>query len=125
MPAPVVLTCSFIVAGCCFLTSITPVTAKPGLTMRAARPGIKVVVSRAGSIIPFTMRVDQKPFNNVNVRQALWLAVDRPQFIDSALDGYSAVGDDVFSPFDYYNYSPYLSQVAYSMLPSSPNQRDA
>jgi peptide/nickel transport system substrate-binding protein len=164
--------------------------------------GVKPVVSKAGSITPFTMRVDQAPFNDVNVRQALRLLVDRQQLIDSALDGYGTVASDVFSPFDsdfdhallrqadisqakfllkkagqenatlklvtsavatgtvamatvlkeqaqaagvtilldnvpsgtffgpnylswtfsqdYYNYSPYLAQVAYSMLPASP-----
>src|SRR5262249_37351403 len=39
-------------------------------------------------------------FNDVRVRQALRLVVDRPQLIDSALDGYGTVGNDVFSPFD-------------------------
>ncbi len=164
--------------------------------------GVKTVVSKAGSITPFTMRVDQAPFSDVNVRQALRLLVDRQQLIDSALDGYGTVANDVFSPFDpdfnhaqireadipqaksllkkaghdnlsvklvtsavatgtvamatvlaeqakaagvtialdnvpagtffgpnylqwtfsqdYYNYSPYLPQVAYSMLPTSP-----
>ncbi len=164
--------------------------------------GIKAVVSKAGGMTPFTMRVDAAPFSDVNVRQALRLLVDRQQFIDSALNGYGTVASDVFSPFDpdfdpalrretdipqakfllkqagksdlhvqlttsgiatgtiqmatvlaeqakaagvtiklnsvqagtffgsdylqwpfaqdYYNYSPYLAQVAYSMLPTSP-----
>jgi peptide/nickel transport system substrate-binding protein len=46
------------------------------------------------------MRVDQPPFNDVRVRQALRLLVDRPQLIDSALDGYGVVANDVFSPYD-------------------------
>jgi peptide/nickel transport system substrate-binding protein len=164
--------------------------------------GVTTVVSQSGSITPFTMRVDQAPFNNPDVRQALRLVVDRQQLIDSALDSYGTVGNDVFSPYDpdfdhalrrqadipqakhllkqaghdsltvtlvtsavatgtvamatvlkqqaaaagitinlqnvqpgvffgpnylkwtfsqdYYNYSPYLPQVAYSMLPKSP-----
>jgi peptide/nickel transport system substrate-binding protein len=168
----------------------------------SAASGVKAVVSKAGSITPFTMRVDQAPFNDVRVRQALRLLVDRQQMINSALDGYGTVASDVFSPFDpdfdgslvrqtdipqaksllkaaghenlslklvtsaistgtvematvlaeqakaagvtitldnvpsgtffgpnylgwtfsqdYYNYSPYLAQVAYSMLPTSP-----
>ena len=56
--------------------------------------------SRAGSITPFTMRVDQAPFNDVNVRQAMRLLVGRPQLIASALDGYATAGSDVFSPYD-------------------------
>ena len=62
--------------------------------------GVRTVISRAGSIIPFTMRVDQAPFRDVSVRQALRLLVDRQQLIDSALDGYGTVANDVFSPFD-------------------------
>jgi len=62
--------------------------------------GIHVVVSKAGTIIPFTMRVDQPPFNDVRVRQAMRLLVDRPQLTDSALDGYGTVASDVFSPYD-------------------------
>ncbi len=62
--------------------------------------GVKTVASHTGAITPFTMRVDQAPFSDVNVRQALRLLVDRPQLIDSALDGYATVGNDVFSPYD-------------------------
>jgi peptide/nickel transport system substrate-binding protein len=62
--------------------------------------GVKTVPSHTGSITPFTMRVDQPPFNDVRVRQALRLLVDRPQLIDSALDGYGVVASDVFSPYD-------------------------
>jgi len=174
----------------------------PQIATLAATSGVRTVVSHAGSITPFTMRVDQAPFNDVNVRQALRLTVGRQELINSALDGYGTVGNDVFSPFDpdydssltreqdipqakfllkragkenltvqlitssvapgtvamatvlaqqaqaagvtislktvqpgvffgpdylrwtfsqdYYNYSPYLAQVAYSMLPASP-----
>ena len=46
------------------------------------------------------MRVDQAPFNDVNVRQAMRLLVGRPQLIDSALDGFATAGSDVFSPYD-------------------------
>jgi peptide/nickel transport system substrate-binding protein len=46
------------------------------------------------------MRIDQAPFSDVNVRQALRLLVDRQQLINSALDGYGVVASDVFSPYD-------------------------
>ena len=62
--------------------------------------GVKTIASHTGSITPFTMRVDQAPFNDVRVRQALRLLVNRPQLIDSALDGYGVVASDVFSPYD-------------------------
>ena len=62
--------------------------------------GITVVISQAGTIIPFTMRADQAPFSDVRVRQAMRLLVDRPQLIASALDGQGTLASDVFSPYD-------------------------
>jgi peptide/nickel transport system substrate-binding protein len=62
--------------------------------------GIRAVPSPAGTIIPFTMRVDRPPFNDVRVRQAMRLLVDRPQMIASALDGFGTLASDVFSPYD-------------------------
>ena len=72
----------------------------PQIAALATTSGIRTVVSHSGEIIPFTMRVDQAPFSDVNVRQALRLLVDRPQLIDSALDGYGTVANDLFSPYD-------------------------
>jgi peptide/nickel transport system substrate-binding protein len=69
----------------------------PGLRTTA---GVAPVVSKAGSIVPFTMRVDQPPFNDVRVRQAMRYIVNRPNLIDSALDGLATVASDVFSPYD-------------------------
>jgi peptide/nickel transport system substrate-binding protein len=66
----------------------------------ATTSGIDVVVSQAGSIVPFTMRVDQPPFNDVRVRQAMRYLVGRGQMIDSALNTYGRVAYDVFSPYD-------------------------
>jgi peptide/nickel transport system substrate-binding protein len=62
--------------------------------------GVKAFPSKTGGIIPFTMRVDKPPFNDVRVRQAMRLLVDRPQLIASALDGYGTSASDVFSPYD-------------------------
>lgn len=72
----------------------------PQLTTLADTSGITAVPSRAGTIVPFTMRTDQEPFADVRVRQALRLITDRAQLIDSALDGYGTVASDVFSPWD-------------------------
>ena len=44
---------------------------------------------------PFTMRVDQKPFDDVRVRQAFRLIADRQQLIEEALGGYGWLGNDV------------------------------
>jgi peptide/nickel transport system substrate-binding protein len=72
----------------------------PQIASLATTSGIKTVVSHSGEIIPFTMRIDQPPFNDVNVRQAMRLLVDRPQLIDSALDSYGVIANDIFSPYD-------------------------
>jgi peptide/nickel transport system substrate-binding protein len=72
----------------------------PQLSALSTVSGVTALASHAGSITPFTMRVDIPPFNDVRVRQAMRLLVDRPQLIDSALDGYGVVASDVFSPQD-------------------------
>jgi peptide/nickel transport system substrate-binding protein len=72
----------------------------PELAAIATTSGVKAVASHTGAITPFTMRVDMAPFDDVRVRQALRLLVDRPQLIDSGLDGYGVVASDVFSPYD-------------------------
>ncbi len=46
--------------------------------------------------VPFTMRLDQAPFNDVRVRQAMRLLVDRPQMRLLAFGGYGLIGNDVF-----------------------------
>jgi peptide/nickel transport system substrate-binding protein len=72
----------------------------PQIPALAKISGVRPVVSRSGQFKPFTMRVDQPPFHDPRVRQALRLLVDRQQLIDSALNGYGTVASDVFSPYD-------------------------
>jgi peptide/nickel transport system substrate-binding protein len=72
----------------------------PQMPALATTSEIRAVASPAGTIVPFTMRVDQPPFSDVSVRQAMRLLVDRPQLISSALDGYGTLASDVFSPYD-------------------------
>ena len=62
--------------------------------------GFKLVEAKSGGWDPFTMRVDKKPFDDVRVRQALRLIPDRQQMIDQAFGGFSALGNDIFAPFD-------------------------
>ena len=72
-------------------------------TQRAAlqgQSGIETVVSKTGSIQPFTMRVDKAPFTDVNVRQAFKYLIDRPAMIATSLNGYATVAHDVTSPLD-------------------------
>src|SRR6266487_1750777 len=72
----------------------------PQIAALAATGSVRTVTSHTGAITPFTMRVDQAPFNDVNVRQAMRLLVNRQQLINSALDGSGTIGADVSSPYD-------------------------
>lgn len=65
-----------------------------------ANPAIKVLESSTGSWLPFTMRVDQEPFNDPKVRQAFRLIVDRKQMVDQVLGGHGTVGNDMYAPLD-------------------------
>lgn len=46
------------------------------------------------------MQVDAAPFNDGRVRRAMKLLVDRPQMLESALQGYGRLGNDLFDWFD-------------------------
>ncbi len=60
----------------------------------------KILESNTGAWVPFTMRVDAKPFSDVRVRQAMRLICDRQQMIDQALSGYGTLGNDLYGIFD-------------------------
>jgi peptide/nickel transport system substrate-binding protein len=83
----------------------------PQIAELKSNSGVHTIVSHTGAITPFTMRVDQAPFNDVNVRQAMRLLVGRPQLIDSALSGNGVAASDVFSPYDP-NFDQSLHRVA-------------
>jgi peptide/nickel transport system substrate-binding protein len=61
---------------------------------------LKVLISHTGQWQPFTMRVDQAPFSDVRVRQAMRLIVDRPQMVEQVLSGQGRVANDMYAPFD-------------------------
>ena len=65
-----------------------------------ANPELKVLESQTGGWTPITMRVDQAPFDDVRVRQAFRLIVDRQQMVDQVLGGHGTVGNDMYAPFD-------------------------
>jgi peptide/nickel transport system substrate-binding protein len=62
--------------------------------------GQSVLQSKGVRWTPLTMRVDVAPFNDVRVRQAMRLAVNRQQMIDQALSGYGILGNDMYAPYD-------------------------
>jgi peptide/nickel transport system substrate-binding protein len=57
-------------------------------------------ISPSGAWEPITMRVDVAPFNDVRVRQAMRLLVDRTQMVENVLGGYGSVGNDLFARWD-------------------------
>ncbi|MEV4598046.1 ABC transporter substrate-binding protein [Amycolatopsis sp. NPDC049253] len=63
-------------------------------------PRMRVLRSATGTWLPFTMRVDRPPFDDVRVRQALRLVVDRDQMINQVLSGQGRPGNDLYAPFD-------------------------
>ncbi len=68
-----------------------------------------VLEADGGQWVPFTMRVDQAPFDDVRVRQAMRLIVDRQAMIDQTLSGYGTLGNDLYAPLDV-NYADDLPQ---------------
>jgi peptide/nickel transport system substrate-binding protein len=68
-------------------------------------PNVEVKVVSAPSFQPIIMWVTEKPFNDVRVRQALRLAVDRNAMMEAATGGLGVLGNDSpVSPSNpYYN----------------------
>ncbi len=65
-----------------------------------ANEEFEILDSPSGSWLPFTMRVDQPPFDDVRVRPAFRLLVDRQEMIDQVLDGRGSLGNDMYAPYD-------------------------
>jgi peptide/nickel transport system substrate-binding protein len=65
-----------------------------------ANPGLGVLISQTGAWQPFTMRVDAAPFDDVRVRQAFRLIVDRQQMVDQVLSGQGRIANDLYAPYD-------------------------
>ena len=67
--------------------------------------GKKAVISPGGGWNPFTMRVDQAPFNDVRVRQAFRLR-GRPKqdAVETVFGGHGTIGNDVFCDLAHRSY---------------------
>ena len=46
------------------------------------------------------MAVDQEPFTDVRIRQAMRLIVDRDAMVEQVLAGYGRVANDLYAPLD-------------------------
>jgi peptide/nickel transport system substrate-binding protein len=64
-----------------------------------ANSNIAILRNPASSYREFHMRVDQKPFNDKRVRQAVAYSLDRPALVQGLLHGYGQLGNDhAFAP---------------------------
>lgn len=59
-----------------------------------------VIENSAGGWLAMCMRIDTAPFNDVNVRQAMRLIVDRKQMMNQVLSGHGKIGNDLFGYID-------------------------
>lgn len=68
----------------------------PPALARAQEASEKIVLGNqhGSAFLAVTMRVDQDPFKDARVRQAMKLIPDRPAIVDSALDGFGVPGND-------------------------------
>jgi peptide/nickel transport system substrate-binding protein len=65
-----------------------------------ANPNLRVLSSETGAWQPFTMRIDQAPFDDVRVRQAFRLIVDREQMVQQVLSGHGSIANDLYARYD-------------------------
>ena len=59
-----------------------------------------VLNAAGGGWLTIFMAVDIAPFDDVRVRQAMRLIVDRQQMVDQVLAGFGSVANDLFAPLD-------------------------
>lgn len=64
------------------------------------RRNLRIYTAQTGAWTPLCMRVDVAPFNDVRVRRAFRLLINRPQVVQQGLSGFGRVGNDIYSPFD-------------------------
>lgn len=64
-----------------------------------ARSTVALSISETGGWDPITMRVDVPPFNDMRVRQAIRLLMNRKQAVESALVGQGVTGNDYYGRF--------------------------
>ncbi len=65
-----------------------------------ATDGYKVLNSAGGGWLTISMAVDQEPFTDVRVRQAMRLIVDREAMVEQVLAGFGRVANDLYAPLD-------------------------
>ena len=64
------------------------------LPLLKADPNIELLEARGALLMSLVMMVDRPPFDNVDVRKALKLVVDRPQMVNLVTLGFGVPGND-------------------------------
>ncbi|MFR9722198.1 ABC transporter substrate-binding protein [Streptomyces sp. MS19] len=72
----------------------------PAAATQAESGGLVVVRRPAVTLYPLVMRLDRAPFDDPRVPQAVKLAVDRQQLLDTVFLGQGRLGNDLLSPAD-------------------------
>jgi peptide/nickel transport system substrate-binding protein len=67
--------------------------------------------SPGSAVQSFAMKLDRAPFDNPDLREALFLLADRPQLVESVLGGSGQVGNDLFGK-GYEHYADDIPQRA-------------
>jgi peptide/nickel transport system substrate-binding protein len=61
-------------------------------------PEVQILQGKGGTVLTLSMFVDTPPFDDVRVRKALKMVVDRQAILDTALLGYGVIGNDTPIP---------------------------
>jgi peptide/nickel transport system substrate-binding protein len=69
-------------------------------SLKKLRPGLKTAEFPSNVVNDLALRVDKPPFNDVRVRQAISLALDRRGLIEAVLEGVGAVNGPVPAALD-------------------------
>jgi peptide/nickel transport system substrate-binding protein len=72
----------------------------PSIATVQGHSGANINVASGASLLQFTMRVDTKPFDDVRVRQAMRLIVDREEMRKIVFLGHGILGNDLVSYWD-------------------------
>ncbi|SES18258.1 ABC transporter substrate-binding protein [Actinokineospora terrae] len=83
------------------------------VTARAHEAGGRVRILRSpnSGIQAFAMKVDRPPFDNRDLREAMFLLADRPQLVESVLSGSGQVANDLYGK-GYRHYADDIPQRA-------------
>ena len=73
---------------------VTPLSNQSVAALRSA--GLNSLIAEGSAWLPFIMRVDVPPFNEVEVRRAFKLMIDRPAMRRAVFGGKGRLGNDIF-----------------------------